>query len=739
AFDQAGGTFIYSPAANYHGTDAFTILVSDGQGGTTEKAIAVTITPVNDAPALGTPTAGRVTFTEGDVSVALMGGVTLSDPDAPTNFAGGSIGLNVSGGPGGLNLRAGSPFAIVPQGGGRFDIVYQDGPTQIGFGTISGFGTPNVSITALTAFATNARVNELLDDFVYVITGENPAAGDRLVTLTFDDGGNTGGGGLAATVTQTLAVVAVNDAPRNFVPANLAGTEDKDLVLTGANRIVVADADAATLSVTLGVGHGTLRIANLAGINVVAGANGSATMTIQGTAAAINAALDGLVYRGALNYEGADTLTVTTSDGGETGTGGVLTDTDTVAITLADDGRINGGSGPDDVTGGDGAELFMLDDGGDDEVFGGGGNDGFYFGGAYTPADAIDGGIGRDQVALQGDYNLELGPLTGIEDLILLSGSDTRFGNAGTDSYDYLLTSRDSNVAAGQTMLIDAVMLMPGESVTFDGSAETDGSFIMSGGRGSDTFIGGSGADGFYFRSGAYWNPGDKVIGDASDQIGFRGDFTGPNRVVMGADQISGVNTIVLMSGVDIRFGPIVPPTSFDITMHDGNAAAGQRFTIDGFALAANETARIDGSAELDAWFRLIGGAGNDQLIGGALGDTINAGGGADQLTGGGGNDVFIYRGIADSVTGAHDTITDFRQGDIIDLSRIDAISGGVDDAFNFIGSGAFSGQAGQLRAVGSGNAWVVQADVDGDSNADFELHLISADSHLIATSDFVL
>ena len=38
-------------------------------------------------------------------------------------------------------------------------------------------------------------------------------------------------------------------------------------------------------------------------------------MTITGTAAEINAALAGLTYPGNLNFNGPDTLTVTTADG----------------------------------------------------------------------------------------------------------------------------------------------------------------------------------------------------------------------------------------------------------------------------------------------------------------------------------------------------------------------------------------------------------------------------------------
>ncbi|TFI56967.1 tandem-95 repeat protein, partial [Sphingomonas parva] len=79
AFDQAGGTFIYSPAANYHGTDAFTILVSDGQGGTTEQLVSVSVTSVNDAP---TASASRaITTAEDSSSAATAVGATDIDGD----------------------------------------------------------------------------------------------------------------------------------------------------------------------------------------------------------------------------------------------------------------------------------------------------------------------------------------------------------------------------------------------------------------------------------------------------------------------------------------------------------------------------------------------------------------------------------------------------------------------------------------------------------------------------------
>ncbi len=45
-----GGGVLYTPEPNYHGVDRFTYAVSDGNGGTAEAAVEVTVAPVNDAP-----------------------------------------------------------------------------------------------------------------------------------------------------------------------------------------------------------------------------------------------------------------------------------------------------------------------------------------------------------------------------------------------------------------------------------------------------------------------------------------------------------------------------------------------------------------------------------------------------------------------------------------------------------------------------------------------------------------
>jgi Ca2+-binding RTX toxin-like protein len=136
----------------------------------------------------------------------------------------------------------------------------------------------------------------------------------------------------------------------------------------------------------------------------------------------------------------------------------------------------------------------------------------------------------------------------------------------------------------------------------------------------------------------------------------------------------------------------------------------------------------------------LFGGAGNDELIGGSGNDELNGGAGFDTMTGGSGRDEFIFKSFDNSVFNPppSDRITDFSQGDHIDLSGIDAnASLRGNQRFSFIGEGNFTGRAGQLRYENDGINTYVQADVDGDGYADFVIQLDGLVT--LRTSDFVL
>lgn len=141
----------------------------------------------------------------------------------------------------------------------------------------------------------------------------------------------------------------------------------------------------------------------------------------------------------------------------------------------------------------------------------------------------------------------------------------------------------------------------------------------------------------------------------------------------------------------------------------------------------------LDGRGGKD---KLYGGNGNDNLYGGGKADMLTGGRGNDRLEGGSGSDTFIFEKVSDSKVGSNrDVITDFKQSehDQIDLHKIDAISGGSDDAFTFIGTDAFSGTAGELRFKNG----ILAGDTDGDGKANFEIRV---DNHsTLQDTDFIL
>jgi Ca2+-binding RTX toxin-like protein len=90
-------------------------------------------------------------------------------------------------------------------------------------------------------------------------------------------------------------------------------------------------------------------------------------------------------------------------------------------------------------------------------------------------------------------------------------------------------------------------------------------------------------------------------------------------------------------------------------------------------------------------------------------------------LAGGAGADVFRFTSAA---AADGDVILDFNaaQGDVIDLSPIDANGARPGNAaFAFLGAGAFTGVAGQLRFAGG----QLLGDLDGDRAADFAITLV--------------
>ena len=102
------------------------------------------------------------------------------------------------------------------------------------------------------------------------------------LTLTTDDGGNTGAGGAQTDVdTSTITVVAVNDAPVSTLPPSYSTNEDTLVGLTGISLSDI-DAGSGTMTATFGVTSGTLTAISSGGVTV--SGSGTSSLMLSGTA-----------------------------------------------------------------------------------------------------------------------------------------------------------------------------------------------------------------------------------------------------------------------------------------------------------------------------------------------------------------------------------------------------------------------------------------------------------------------
>jgi Ca2+-binding RTX toxin-like protein len=405
---------------------------------------------------------------------------------------------------------------------------------------------------------------------------------------------------------------------------------------------------------------------------------------------------------------------------------------------------LDGGSGNDSLYlhGSAGSDKYP---GSMDTALGGSGNDNIFFGSALSQYDIVNGGEGTDTLVLQGPYgSLALSAnVTQIENVSILGGNNISLGESGTNRYDYVLTTHDANFAAGVQARINGSALLEGEDFTFDGSAETDASYVVYGGKGRDTLTGGLGNDIFFFAEERFAS-GDTVNGGAGyNGMFLRGNYTIDFNAPGYTGLFTNIHNLTLTSATDERYAR-GGGTEFDynLVLSDAIVGAGQQLTVNGTILTASESMILDASQETDGSLRLFGGKASDVLKGGANGDLLHGNLGADLLTGGGGADVFRYQSTAESNNSSLDHILDFTPGtDKIDLSRIDAnsqVEG--NQAFTWIGSSGFSGTAGELRAENLNNmGWLVEGDANGDGAADFVVFLDLQGPVPLSSGDFML
>ncbi len=138
---------------------------------------------------------------------------------------------------------------------------------------------------------------------------------------------------LSTPATVTIVVAPVNDPPVNTVPGAQTTPEDTSRAITGVS-IADVDAGGATMQVTLAATGGSITIGTGGLLFSTGDGTLDTTMTFTGTIASINTALASLSFAPTANVSGAASITITTSDQGNTGAGGARTDVDSIAITV---------------------------------------------------------------------------------------------------------------------------------------------------------------------------------------------------------------------------------------------------------------------------------------------------------------------------------------------------------------------------------------------------------------------
>ncbi|HBE70148.1 MAG TPA: hypothetical protein DDW52_18525 [Planctomycetaceae bacterium] len=123
----------------------------------------------------------------------------------------------------------------------------------------------------------------------------------------------------------------INQGNGNFI----RGVVNEDVALGGIGvQIMDDDAGDGLLEVTINVANGRVTL-DTASVSVVTGANNSPTVTFAGTIASLNSALATLVYTPDPNFSGLDEVAITVDDRGNSGSGGILTETEILYIEVA--------------------------------------------------------------------------------------------------------------------------------------------------------------------------------------------------------------------------------------------------------------------------------------------------------------------------------------------------------------------------------------------------------------------
>ncbi len=383
----------------------------------------------------------------------------------------------------------------------------------------------------------------------------------------------------------------VNDPPENHVPGPQSADEDTSLAFTGINQISVTDPDSNLTSTELSVSHGKVTVTLSGG--TVSGTD----VTITGTQAEINTALQTLTYKANADYNGGDVLTVLSTDG----SGIPLSDTDTIAITvnavadIVNDTVTTNEDTPisfNPIAGTNGAEA-----------------DSFADSPQITHINSLAITEGGPAIAVtDGEVTLGAGNV-----LTFTPAADF---NGAVPSFTYTVLSG----GVSETGNIDVTVNAVDDDLIIRSSPCPDD---LNGGNGNDTFL----------------VERDELTGDNIDGHGGTDTLQFTGNVTLGSPGFTMVN----VENLDMGGFTLTVQTAATVDLSGLNLVTGGTINGNGLnntIIGTKGSDTINGGGGADF---LAGAEGDDILSGGTGNDVLVGGLGNDVLSGDGGSDTFVF------------------------------------------------------------------------------------------------
>ena len=673
SLDASTGAYVYTPGANFNGSDSFKVAIADPSGVSVIQTVTVGIAPVNDAPqaaAVTTVATGEDTTLAGQVVASDIEGEALTY-SVTTDPASGTLTLNPETGAytytPGANFNGGDGFEVkITDASGAFVTQIVNVAVTAVNDVPSAPANVSIALNEDSSISGQIMASDIDGDTLGYAVATNPTHGTLSLDAStgayvYTPGANFNGSdsfkvaiadpsGVSVIQTVNIGVAPVNDAPETAAAGTTSTQEDKSV--SGIIAASDLDGDALSFGVSGNAAHGAVTVDSKTGA---------------------------YIYTPAAGFSGSDSFDITVADpSGATAVQRVsvsvspVADQPTLSVVnpvIVPAGAVLAGLSTADTIGGTA---------GADTINGNGGND-------------VLNGTGTTKVTVGLDIASQLNDLDGSESLSIKISNLPTGGvlSAGTVNGDgtWTLSAADltglkltatisggftvhvvatATEATGETATVSVdidIVLSPDANVIFGGAGDDR----IIGGAGNDTLYGGTGNDTIFGNGG-----NDTIYGGKGNDIISGGD--GDNKLYGDSND----DTFLADAGNDMIYGG----SGFDTVDY---SAATTAITVDlskksisGVATGNDVVSSVEKVVGTSFADTFKGSSGNDIVSGGGGNDTLRGIAGDDLLTGGAGADRFFWEktDVVDTKGKSLglDHITDFGAGDVLDFTKLVAL-----------------------------------------------------------------